>query len=866
MLTLQRQVGNQAVTRMVAGARRTAGPPVRRAIGWSDASTAGHGWNAGAQPHQVGSTLRIPLAGLAAGLRTDTATASRWKDPKDHKKGRESFTESTDNAALSGEGATGRAVVAMSEHLDPGAGITLVIHLHGFTENAARPYAGLRAYTGGPSKDPRRKGIDAADTAPVRDVALDQVEQQLQESGQTQTVMVLPQGGLHSQFGPDGSTNFDSAAYSTEIVARLTRELRWPAAPKIARITMSGHSGAGATLAAMARASVEQAGAHPGKDTHGKHHRGGSSVISGDLVLFDAINSGSDTEAFAAWAQMRLKADLAALPGLPDDAARAAYLRDAPKLLGFYSNDYVTGYKGLQARITKLLEDNQVSRMGPLEPLLRANLDVFQHIAVSHEDLMRGVSANATRGQGQGGILAALRQTHPAVRQAGSAAPAPGGPAAPARPTHPAPDHAQPRRDHHHRPRHPTAHPAHPDHPAPATHQAPAGPATHAAPATHPSKAGGGGSSGPRSKAEEVAIAVLAAKEKGAGFGKTAEQRAATKKAAEKNVADDILHGTERHFAEFFPGESRADWDKLDEAQRHERAIAAWFDGLDPQASFLGLRIRPSSAGEAWGVHSQLAQRLHAAEQVLIKSGETPAAAAKRLQIKSISGMRVPKVPTGKTSGASMHCFGLAVDIDHESNPFVGNNDKRTDKRPDGGPSIQIIERATLLLAGAAHDPMRPPVELTGKHRTDSADDRAARAERAIAQFRLLSQDSQQVKQYLSMTPDELARAVSEAATKLAGWQEAVTTAKHAHPPSWAGQVTDAGWWARMHEQDRRQARSGDFGYGADPANSGFMTLTEEVVSALVGAGLTWGGVYNGAKDLMHFDLRTATIGGRPVL
>lgn len=67
-----------------------------------------------------------------------------------------------------------------------------------------------------------------------------------------------------------------------------------------------------------------------------------------------------------------------------------------------------------------------------------------------------------------------------------------------------------------------------------------------------------------------------------------------------------------------------------------------------------------------------------------------------------------------------------------------------------------------------------------------------------------------------------------------------------------------------MHEADKGHPRGGDLIADSDP-KSHFRTLQKELVTALVGAGLTWGGAYNGAKDLMHFDLRTGSIGGRPV-
>ena len=82
-------------------------------------------------------------------------------------------------------------------------------------------------------------------------------------------MIVLPQGGLHSQFGKAGDTNFDAGPYCAEIVTRLLAEGRWhdgkgrpvKVAPGVERLSMGGHSGAGATLAHMADESVAEAAA-----------------------------------------------------------------------------------------------------------------------------------------------------------------------------------------------------------------------------------------------------------------------------------------------------------------------------------------------------------------------------------------------------------------------------------------------------------------------------------------------------------------------------------------------------------------------------------------------------------------------------
>jgi hypothetical protein len=61
----------------------------------------------------------------------------------------------------------------------------------------------------------------------VRDVALDQIEQQLQESGQKQLVIVLPQGGLTSEFDKKSRRAFDSKNYISKITTRLHTEGVW---------------------------------------------------------------------------------------------------------------------------------------------------------------------------------------------------------------------------------------------------------------------------------------------------------------------------------------------------------------------------------------------------------------------------------------------------------------------------------------------------------------------------------------------------------------------------------------------------------------------------------------------------------------
>src|SRR5215831_955104 len=125
VMALQRSVGNRAVSalledRAAAPGWPTVRTPVQREVGWkSDASHKGHGWNV--EEHRVGKIRRIPLEGLKQGLQDDAMIE-----------------------ALSSESARGRAIVLVPEALDPKQPVEVLIHLHGYTEKASRPFAGWR--------------------------------------------------------------------------------------------------------------------------------------------------------------------------------------------------------------------------------------------------------------------------------------------------------------------------------------------------------------------------------------------------------------------------------------------------------------------------------------------------------------------------------------------------------------------------------------------------------------------------------------------------------------------------------------------------------------------------------------------------
>ena len=389
ILQLHRLAGNRAVTGLV----------LQRKVGWTDASTKGQAWNT--DEHAVGKVRRIPLEGLQEGTGASLTAKQQkgWHDIPD----------------LTSEHAIGKAIVLVPEGLDADQSIEVVVFLHGHTEGTHRPFAGFRTLDkavpgASPQMQNLRRGIDATDTAPVRDVALDQAEQQLEESQQEQLVIVLPQGGLTSQFSKTGGKDFDATPYVNEIVTRLQTEKRWKdktgavaaSAPSVTRIVMSGHSGAGAALSQMADAG--KPGAKPGE----------SSAIPSDLVIYDAINGGQ-LYSFIDWATRRLNEDFAILTDdTIDDAAKLVHLNTAPKLLGYTTDSYISQYISLDQAIEAWFKKHK-AKLGQWAPCLRANYHL-DYLDVAHEELMRGSKAANPRAAGTGTILGAINALHrPAI-------------------------------------------------------------------------------------------------------------------------------------------------------------------------------------------------------------------------------------------------------------------------------------------------------------------------------------------------------------------------------------------------------------------------------------------------------------------
>jgi hypothetical protein len=392
ILELHRLAGNRAVTGLV----------LQRAVGWTDVSPEGkkgYDWNSDERP--VGKVRRIPLEGLQEG------TGASLK-PKEQKGWH-------DIPALTSEHAIGKAIVLVPDTLNAKSPIEVVVFLHGHTEGTHRPFAGFRTLDkavpgAGKHMQDLRRGIDATDVAPVRDVALDQAEGQLEDSQEKQLVIVIPQGGLTSQFSKAGGKDFDARPYVNEVVTRLQTEKKWrddtggvaAAAPSVTRIVMAGHSGAGAALSHMADAG--KPGAKPGD----------SSAIPDDLVIYDAINGSGQRGAFEEWAKRQLNQDFAILTDdTIDDAAKIVHLNTAPKLRGYTTDFYIDQYIVLDQVIEAWFSAHK-AKLGKWAPCLRANYHL-EYLDVDHEELMRGSGAAGPRAAGTGTILDAIKSLHTTI-------------------------------------------------------------------------------------------------------------------------------------------------------------------------------------------------------------------------------------------------------------------------------------------------------------------------------------------------------------------------------------------------------------------------------------------------------------------
>jgi hypothetical protein len=275
LLRLQEVFGNQFVQRLVADARSV----LRK---WTDADSATYpapkdpkqlptptgGWNAANQT--IDGVERIPLEGLKAGLQ-----ASDKRSPGE-------IADETPKLRQTEEAENGKAIVLVPAGLKPGQPIEILLHLHGHN-------VGYRQ---------RSKKSEDMEAGSVRDVATDRIEQQLGASTRNM-IGILPQGTTGSGFGA-----FDADAYINEVWGILVGLKKLPKDPTRGAVVLSGHSGAASPIVTMLKKHTVPTGL-------------------GELVLFDAIHAGQRS-AVQDFLQEKMDADVKKLRDLAKTGGDAA--------------------------------------------------------------------------------------------------------------------------------------------------------------------------------------------------------------------------------------------------------------------------------------------------------------------------------------------------------------------------------------------------------------------------------------------------------------------------------------------------------------------------------------------------------------
>lgn len=291
--------------------------------GWSDAIAGG--WNGGERSQ--GNVRRIPLQGLMQ-VNQDPA-----RDP--------ATTES----------ATGRAILCVPSSLDASQPVEVLFHLHGHN-------IGYR----------QRVASSLPDAGTVRDVLMDQIEDQLGAAGRPM-IAILPQGTLASNFG-NGSVPFDCNACITEVLNAAVTAGVWSTAPAISRVVLCAHSGGGGSIAVMAAQSGQP--------------RLPAQIVA--LFLFEAINGVNELASETAYITSKLNADLQSLGGLASPTDQLDYLKSSFRFRGIYNDQddfYAGNYTTLKQAISGWFARNAAALGGAGSDTYNALLANYQIVKPS---------------------------------------------------------------------------------------------------------------------------------------------------------------------------------------------------------------------------------------------------------------------------------------------------------------------------------------------------------------------------------------------------------------------------------------------------------------------------------------------------
>ncbi len=371
LLGLQREAGNRAVTALVRS--------VQRVGGWSDADKRQGkgqapgdpktGWNV--EEHAVGTIRRIPLDGLTGGLQANPGESeSAGKLTSEDVAGKVKGAPRSDKDEQKGRGRAIALVPTLVKTDDP---VEVFFHLHGNTEKESRGFGGWRQH-----KTSRE----------VRDVARDRIAQQIESANSPQTVGLLPQGVMESNFG-----QISVDPYIRDAFDRLVEIGAWAKAPTKFTVVLSSHSGGGFTIGRMLRGATG--------------FQLPASIKT--LVLFESLHDRrfdkdpakryDQVEQFATWIEGMLADHLAFLNSSAEAPDKKARLDAATRFRLVWDPDgtYNGNYVRMREHLDKWFDTNKTA-IGTNEKVLRDLIVFDPRKGVGHEGIVRAGVADALTG------------------------------------------------------------------------------------------------------------------------------------------------------------------------------------------------------------------------------------------------------------------------------------------------------------------------------------------------------------------------------------------------------------------------------------------------------------------------------------
>ena len=269
----------------------------------------------------------------------------------------------------------------------------------------------------------------------------------------------------------------------------------------------------------------------------------------------------------------------------------------------------------------------------------------------------------------------------------------------------------------------------------------------------------------------------------------------------------------------------------------NEFTANAWFDFM-VNPTFLGWRFTA-------GAHLLLVRKLRTAERDLLSQDRfrcmTPVQLGTALSFDDTSEVHRGARPDAST--ASMHTYGLALDIKYAGNPFV-----------QGARFTEALTHAALLVGGLA---------ITQRTSEAFFASLAGTGDTATV-YRTLALHDGHFRRYLALRNQR-----DELESILRRWEASRLSLT---PPGIFARSTEsvdqaATRWQRIVRRDYDRLSSGAVPFLTRDPLKGFLNLPQELVVALRDkAGLAWGAVDFGARDsgdVMHFDARVCGIGDR---